>query len=150
MQSLLTKTAGAENSGLTDPRTGLPIYITTSVRMLYRKYYGLEKATSIQGRDYYGDKIRNAELNPIIAKDFADSADNTLHMYPSKKTSGISGGRPQWNWIEFRKFSPAAGVNRPFNIFVSIITPDHIIIVKIGPGWKPVSEEKRRVFIPRR
>ena len=78
-------------------------------------------------------------MNPIIAQDFADSAEGALHMFLQRKHLKFA-GRPQRNWIELRKFSPAA--NRPFNIFVSIIMPEYIGIIKVTSGWKTVLKKR--------
>jgi len=143
MQSLMIKTAGLESSGIDDPRTGLPIFVSTTVRLKYREYYSQARAEKLQGRESY-NAMRNTILNSIIAQDFAASAEGALHMFPSSSSSLQTRKR---NWIELRKFSSSG--NRPFNIFVSIIMPEYIGIIKVTSGWKTVPEAKRRLFVPR-
>ena len=139
----MIKTAGLESSGIDDPRTGLPIFVSTTVRLKYREYYSQARAEKLQGRESY-NAMRNTILNSIIAQDFAASAEGALHMFPSSSSNLQTRKR---NWIELRKFSSSG--NRPFNIFVSIIMPEYIGIIKVTSGWKTVPEAKRRLFVPR-
>ena len=64
MRELLLKTAGLEKSGLDDPRTGLPIYISTTVRLKYREYYSQSRSELYSGRESY-QSMRNSILNSI-------------------------------------------------------------------------------------
>jgi hypothetical protein len=143
MKALMIKSAGMENSGMDDPRTGLPIYISTTTRMKYRELYSQERAEKYTGRESY-KSLRNSQMNSIIAQDFAASYQNALHMFPSNSSDVGSRRR---NWIELRKFN-RSGMGT-FNIFVSIITPNYIGVIKVTSGWKPVPEDKRRMFVPR-
>lgn len=114
------KLAGAEKTILTDPKLGLPIYVTTSARLKYRQYYS--EAWAEQGeRDFYG-KMRNKILNEIIAQDYAASADKARHYYPANSSDIFSRKR---EWVEFRGVTPS----RPHNFFISIIGPNGIRIV---------------------
>ena len=139
----MVKTAGLENSGLDDPRTGLPIYVSTTVRLKYREYYSQSRSDRYEGRESY-QSMRNSILNSIIAQDFAGSSNGAIHMFPSNSSSVSTKKR---NWIEIRKFTSTG--NRPFNLFLSIITPDYIGVIKVTTSWKPVPEDKRRLFVPR-
>lgn len=119
-QNTITKKAEAEDSGLTDPRTGLPIQVTTTVRKNYRRYFSQEKAGAIS-RDVYSD-LRNSELNQIIAQDFAASASGVEHYFLAKSSDIVSRKR---NWIEIRKVYS----RRAFHFFLSIIGHNYIRII---------------------
>lgn len=86
--------SGVEESGVTDPHTGLPIRVSIGVRKLYREVFG-EKSVS------------NKELNQIIASDFAQDAGGVFHYFPSKTEQG--------SWIEIRK-SGKGYINYYFSI----------------------------------
>jgi hypothetical protein len=117
----IIKTAGAEDSGLTDPRTGFPIYITTTVRKKYREYFSESKAHDFN-REIYED-LRNSELNQIIAQDFAASSDNVRHHFLAKSSDLVSRKR---NWIEIRQ---VFAKGRPFHHFLGLIGPGYITII---------------------
>ncbi len=134
----LNKVAGSEDAGLSDPRTNLPIRVTTTVRMKYREYFNQSWADK-SGRDLYED-LRNSELNSIIAQDFAASQGGVVHLFVSK-SSDISSKRR--SWVEIRKVSG----HRPFNVFFSIIRPDAIDI--IGVSTRYFKPRKPRVFVPK-
>mgnify|MGYP001495417162 CR=1 FL=1 len=137
-QNGIIKTAGAEDSGLTDPRTGLPIYVTTTVRKKYRQYFSEEKAFSMN-RDVYSD-LRNSQLNQIIAQDFAASADNVRHHFLAKSSDVASRKR---NWIEIRKVYS----RRAFHFFLSVISSGQITI--IGTTTRYIQPTKPRMINPK-
>ena len=138
-QNNIVKKAGPEDSGMTDPRTGLPIYVTTTVRKKYRQYFSQEKADSVTGRDVYSD-LRNSELNQIIAQDFAASADNVRHHFLAKSSDLVSRKR---NWIEIRKVYS----RRAFHFFLSVISSGHITI--IGTTTRYMQPTKPRMINPK-
>ena len=135
MTKKIKKKAGAEPSVLTDPRTNLPIRVTTTVRIKYRKYFD----DRYEGRDILYD-MDNKVLNDIIAQDFAASADSAVHMFPSN-SSDIKSKRREW--IEIRQVK----TRRAFNFFLSIIRPGSIDI--IGATTRYNKPNKPRVFVPR-
>lgn len=132
----IIKTAGMEESTLTDPRTGLTIRVSTTVRMKYRKYFNDFWANK---RDVLYD-LSNRQLNDIIAQDFAVSSGDVVHMFLSNSSSIDSQKR---SWIEIRKVSSRGA----FNFFFSIIRPDGIDILTTSTRYK--KPRKPRVFIPR-
>jgi len=138
-QNNIVKKAGPEDSGLTDPRTGLPIYVTTTVRKKYRQYFSQEKAESVAGRDIYSD-LRNSELNQIIAQDFAASADNVRHHFLARSSDLASRKR---NWIEIRKVYS----RRAFHFFLSVIGSGQITI--IGTTTRYMQPTKPRIINPK-
>ena len=132
----IIKTAGLEESSFTDPRTGLVIRISTTVRIKYRKYYR-RGTQDVVNYNEFGSKsdssedsmhFTNTELNDIIAQDFARSSDGAKHMFVAN-TSNISSRKREW--VEVRSVTP----NRPFNIFFSVIRPEHIDIINISTRW---------------
>lgn len=134
----IVKTAGAEDSGITDPRTGLPIYVTTTVRKKYRKYFTQEMADRL-GRDVYTG-LRNSELNQIIAQDFAASANDVRHHFLSR-SSDLASGRK--DWIEIRR----AYSRRAFHFFLSAIYSEKIVI--IGTTTKYYKPTRPRMIDPK-
>ena len=125
-----------EQAALSDPRTGLPIRVSTTARIKYRKYFS----------EYWSEKrdmlfdLSNRELNDIIAQDFAASADSVVHMFVSN-TSSISNQKR--SWIEIRKVK----TRRAFNFFFSVIRPDGIDILTTSTRYR--RPNKPRVFIPK-
>jgi len=134
MPNVMYKKAEIEDSGLTDPRTNLPIRISTTTRIKYRKYFD-ERYTH---RDVLYD-LSNRQLNEIIAQDFAASADGALHMFLSKSSSIDTKKR---EWIEIRQVS----TRRAFNYFFSIIRPNGIDILTTSTRY--VRPRKPRLFVP--
>ena len=133
----IIKTAGMEESGLTDPRHNKPINVSTTVRKKYREYFSEFWADR---RDLLYD-LRNEQLNSIIAQDFAASHDDVRHMFPAG-SSDIDTRRREW--IEVRKANSRGGV---FNFFFAVIRPGSVDIINTSTRYfKP---RKPRVFIPR-
>ena len=128
------KKAGFEDAGLTDPRTNLPIRISTTTRIKYRKYFN-EKYSY---RDVLYD-LSNRQLNEVIAQDFASSADGALHMFLSKSSNVASRKR---EWIEIRQVSG----RRAFNYFFSVIRPDGIDVITTSTKYN--RPRKPRLFVP--
>ena len=95
MSEMIHKEAGMEDAGLTDPRTNLPIRVSTTARIKYRKYFNEFWSDR---RDMLED-LSNRQLNDIIAQDFAASADGVVHMFISNTSSIDSQKR---SWIEIR------------------------------------------------
>lgn len=132
----ILKKAGMEESALTDPRTGLKISVSTTVRLKYRKYFNEFWADR---RDVLYD-LSNRQLNDVIAQDFAVSSNDVVHMFLSNSSSVQSQKR---SWIEIRKVTSRGA----FNFFFSIIRPDGIEILTTSTRYhKP---KKPRVFVPR-
>ena len=137
MNNGFTKKAGLEESGVTDNRTQLPIRVSTTVRLKYRKYFSKEWGDR---RDVLYD-LNNPELNEVIAQDFRANHGNVIHMFLSNQSDIASRKRI---WVEIRKESSSG---RPFNFFFSIIRPDSIDI--IGTTTKYLKPKKPRVFVPK-
>ena len=135
MTNVMHKKAGMEESNLTDPRTNLPIRVSTTVRLKYRKYFDERFAH----RDVLYD-LNNKELNEIIAQDFAVSHDSALHMFLSK-TSNIASQKREW--VEIRQVKGRSA----FNYFFSVIRPDGIDIVTTSTRY--IKPKKPRLFVPK-
>ena len=134
MSIRIYKTAGMEPSSLNDPRTNLPIRISTTARIKYRTYFN----ERFSHRDVLYD-LSNRELNDIIAQDFAASAGSALHMFLAN-SSDMSSKRRQW--IEVRKVDNRSA----FNYFFSIIRCDGIDVITTSTRYhKP---RKARMFVP--
>ena len=135
MSDEIIKIAGMEESGLTDPRTGLPIRVSTTVRLKYRKYFN--EFWSSQREMLYD--LGNKQLNEVIAQDFAASHNGAIHMFLSN-TSNIETRKR--SWIEIRKVQGRSA----FNVFFAIIRTDGIDIITTSTRYfKP---QKPRLFIP--
>ncbi len=135
MLKKMYKKAAIEDSGLVDPRTSLPIRVSTTARLKYRQYFD-ERYTH---RDVLYD-LNNKELNEIIAQDFAVSANNALHMFLSKSSNIATKKR---EWMEIRQVTG----RRAFNYFFSIIRSDGIDI--LTTSTKYVRPKKPRLFVPK-
>jgi hypothetical protein len=133
MHNGFIKKAGIEASGVTDPRTGLPIGVSTTVRLKYRKYFSKEWGDR---RDVLYD-LNNPELNEVIAQDFAANQGNLVHMFLSNQSDVASRLRM---WIEIRAENR---MSRPFHFFFSIIRSDSIDI--IGTTTRYMKPKKRRL-----
>jgi hypothetical protein len=137
MDNGFVKNAGLEDSGVTDPRSGLPIRVSTTVRMKYRRYFGKEWGDR---RDVlYG--LHNPELNEVIAQDFRANAQNIVHMFLGNQSDIASRQR---TWIEIRR---EAASSRPFHFFFSIIRPGSIDI--IGTTTRYFRPSKPRIIDPK-
>ena len=136
MQIGLIKKSGMEEAALTDPRTGLPIRVSTTARIKYRKYFDEQFSDR---RDMLHD-LSNRQLNDIIAQDFAASSDSVVHMFVSN-TSSIQDQKR--SWIEIRKVK----TRRAFNFFFSVIRPDGIDIITTSTRYR--KPNKARVFVPK-
>lgn len=135
MDNELLKIAGMEEAGMTDPRTGLPIRVSTTVRMKYRKYFTEFWA---EKREVLYD-LGNKQLNEIIAQDFAVAHNDAVHMFLSNSSSIASQRR---SWIEVRKTQGRGA----FNFFFSVIRTDGIDLITTSTKYyKP---KKPRLFIP--
>ena len=134
MINKIIKKAGAEGSSLSDPRTNLNIFVTTTVRKKYREYF----KGKFSHREVLYD-LSNKQLNDIIAQDFAASSEGVIHMFLSKSSSLQTQRR---EWIEIRKVA-----NRDaFNFFFSVIRPDGIYIINVNTRY--IALKKPRVFDP--
>ena len=137
---MIYKNSGLEESSLSDPRTGLPIHISTTVRKKYRKYYSGQEAGAMKASGARTDfgMLSNVELNDIIAQDFAASFDKALHMFLSKSSNVKSKKR---EWIEIRGVS----VSRPFNVFFAVIRPSSIDLITVSTIWKKPRKARRPI-----
>ena len=129
------KKAGMEESGMTDPRTNLPIRVSTTARIKYREYFSKHS----DKRDVMDD-LSNRQLNEVIAQDFAASADSVKHMFLSNSSSLATRRR---TWIEIRKIETRTA----FHFFLSVIRPEAIDI--IGTNTRYHVPRKPRVFVPK-
>jgi hypothetical protein len=134
MKKGFIKKAGLEESGVTDSKSQLPIRVSTTVRLKYRKYFGKEWGDR---RDVLYD-LNNPELNEVIAQDFKANSDGVVHMFLSNQSDIASKKRM---WVEIRRES-AAG--RPFHFFFSIIRQDSIDI--IGTTTRYIKPKKARTY----
>jgi hypothetical protein len=134
MTEEIYKIAGIEDSSLTDPRTSLPIRISTTARIKYRKYFD----ERFSHRDVLYD-LSNRQLNDIIAQDFAASSGSALHMFLAK-SSDINSRRREW--VEVRK----VGSRSAFNYFFSIIRCDAIDVITTSTRY--IKPRKPRLFVP--
>lgn len=125
-----------EQATLSDPRTGLPIRISTTARIKYRKYFSENFS---ERRDILYD-LSNRQLNDIIAQDFAASSDSVVHMFLANESNIDTKRR---NWIEIRQVK----TRRAFNFFFSIIRSDGIDIITTSTRYK--KPRKPRVFVPK-
>lgn len=136
MANNFVKKAGMEQSTLSDPRTNLPIRVSTTARIKYRKYFN----------DFFSDRrevlydLSNRQLNDIIAQDFAASSDSVVHMFLSNESNIDTKRR---NWIEIRRVK----TRNAFNFFFSIIRADGIDIITTSTRYK--KPNKPRVFVPK-
>lgn len=136
MDTKIIKEAGMEQSTLTDPRTNLPIRVSTTIRKKYREYYDERFPDK---RDVMYD-LSNRQLNDIIAQDFAASSNSVEHMFLSN-SSDISSRKREW--IEIRKVETRSA----FHFFFAVIRSDGIDIITASTRYhKP---RKPRVFSPR-
>ena len=136
---MINKKAGLEESTLVDPRTNLPIRISTTVRMKYRTYYSGQEDAGLSGysrTDY--SRVSNVQLNDIIAQDFAASSEKALHMFLARSSEVSSRKR---NWIEIR----GVAVVRPFNVFFSAIRSGSIDIIGVTTVWKKPRKARRPI-----
>tara|TARA_B100001027_G_C16120372_1_gene264617 strand:+ start:246 stop:659 length:414 start_codon:yes stop_codon:yes gene_type:complete len=136
MGDIMIKKAGMEQATLSDPRTGLPIRISTTARIKYRKYFSENFS---ERRDILYD-LSNRQLNDIIAQDFAASSDSVVHMFLANESNIDTKRR---NWIEIRQVK----TRRAFNFFFSIIRSDGIDIITTSTRYK--KPRKPRVFVPK-
>lgn len=125
---MIIKNSALEETGRIDPRTTLPIRVSTTVRMKYRGYYSGQEFEHFSRANF--SNLGNKQLNEVIAQDFARSYQNAIHMFISKKTTSISGKK---EWIEIRR---CAITTRPFNFFFSVIRQDCIDIIYISTVYK--------------
>ena len=129
---MFIKQSGLEQSSLQDPRTNLPIRISTTTRVKYRRYYaGQESRNNLKN-------ISNTELNDIIAQDFAASSEKALHMFLSNSSNLETKKR---EWIEIR----GVYTYRPFNVFFSVIRDGSIDIITVSTIWKKPRNIRRPV-----
>lgn len=73
----MIKNSGLEETKITDPKTGKDIFVSTTARLVFRKYWP----------DKFGF-MRNANLNEIIAKNFSSQHD-VVHYFWIDKTKRI-------------------------------------------------------------
>lgn len=113
----MIKQAGMETTSVTDPSTGRAIRVSTTARLIYRKIY----AGQIEGIE----SMRNAQLNEIIAEDFANSAGRVVHYFQLGKKEDSQGR----SWAEIRNM--VKGGRGLFQFYVSAIRSDSVDILVI-------------------
>lgn len=106
----MQKYAGMESAEISDPRHQKDINVSTTVRMIFRKFWPAE---------YAG--MRNIRLNQVIAKDFAANSSNVYHYFWIDKEERLIG--------EIR--GGASG-----KMYISAIKGDSIDILTIQTSWK--------------
>lgn len=76
----MDKFAGLEESGISDKSNGNDIFVSTTVRLIFRK---------INPEEYAG--MRNSKLNAVIATDFANNSSNIVHKFWISKEKRVIG-----------------------------------------------------------
>lgn len=123
--------AALEPSSVTDPRTGRVIRVAVPVRIKYRQYFqGQTVGSSVRELLH---TLSNRELNDEIAKDFAASSNDVVHMFVSKE-SDRAANPPRIVWMEIRK--QQRGNRAIFNFFISKINEGFIDILAVTQGYK--------------
>lgn len=129
---MIKKAAAAlEPSTVTDPRTGRVIRVSVPVRIKYREYFQ-GQTVGTETREIL-HTFSNKDLNDEIAKDFASSANDVVHMFISKDSDRNS-SPPRLVWMEIRK--QTRGPRSVFNFFVSKINEGFIDILAVTQGYK--------------
>ena len=117
----MIKLGGLEETEKTDPRTNRDIFVSTTTRILFRKIFP----------DKYS-RMRNTQLNEIIAADFVQNSGNVYHYFwIDKKNRTIA---------EIRK--GAAGT-----FYISALRSDRIDILTIQNSWKTPKFNPRKDII---
>lgn len=115
---MIIKLAGLEETGISDPETGLPIYISTTTRLVYRHMY----------RNYPDlgySTMRNARLNQIIAEEFANSSSKVVHHFKLGKSGDSE-----------RAVGEIRNRNGTVMFFISAIGGSSINILTLQSAWK--------------
>ena len=117
----MIKSAGLEQTSVSDPVHGKPIKISTTLRLLYRKIYN-----DPNWRDF--TKMRNETLNEIIAQDFASSSGKIMHYFALGKIND-----QQRDLGEIRNMMiDGRGIAR---FYVSAIRDDSVDVISIQSRW---------------
>ncbi len=120
----MQKIAAMEETEVVDPKTNKPIRISTTNRLVFRHSF-----------DEYRE-VRNARLNILIAKDFAEKANSVLHYFrlgEKEKTrtefspEGAEKGQVYANVGEIRGTSSF--------YYISAVREDSIDILTIQNSW---------------
>jgi hypothetical protein len=111
----MIKLAGLEETMITDPGTGSKIRVSTTTRKMYRHIF--------RGEEH--ESMRNARLNEIIAKDFADSSGKIVHHFRLGKV-----GDPDRSVAEIRNKNGSA------MFFISIDRGSYIDVLTLQSAWK--------------
>jgi hypothetical protein len=121
----MLKKASLEDSGVSDPKTGKKIRISTTIRLMYR----------IADPDIYG-AMRNARLNVKVAEDFAGHSSNVKHYFrlgkkdtsrTEHKPAGAEEGQVYANVAEIR------GIEGTY--FISAVKESTIDVLTIQDTW---------------
>ncbi len=108
----LNKIAAMEPSGIIDPASGLPISVSTTTRLMFRKI-----------NPQY-EKTRNNELNKVIAESFAASSSRVVHRFYLKPSKDIA---------EIRNMQGPSAWTVMF--FISVVRAGFIQILTLQNGW---------------
>lgn len=115
---MLTKLAGMEETGVTDPATGLSIFISTTTRIMYRHIYRSNPELGYSS-------MRNAHLNQIIAEDFANSSSKVVHHFKLGKSGDAERG-----------IGEIRNRNGTVMFFISSVGGSSINILTLQSAWK--------------
>lgn len=113
----MIKKAGIEESTVADPATGLPIRVSTTVRKVYRKKF--------RGMEEGYERMKNAELNEIIAEYFAASSSKVVHYFKLGKI-----GEQDRTVAEIRNRSGST------MFYISAIRGGNIDVLTLQNAWK--------------
>lgn len=129
----MKKTAGLEDTGITDQVHGKPIRVSTTVRMIYRKTWN-----NPEFRDF--SSMRNTTLNEIIARDFVNSSDKVIHYFALGRIND-----QQRDLGEIRNLSiDGTGL---FKFFISAVRDGSVDILTIQSKYiKPVDKNGKPIF----
>jgi hypothetical protein len=114
---MFLKTASIESSGIKDPASGYEIWVSVTIRKFWRETY------STPDQDF--SKMRNADLNQVIARKFSDSSDKVTRRFPLKDSQNF----PE----EFAELRNMRGTTM---FFVSGVKDGRIVIFSIQSAYK--------------
>lgn len=123
--------AALEPSSVTDPRTGRVIRVAVPVRIKYRQYFQ-GQTVGLSTREML-HTLSNKDLNDEIAKDFAASSNDVVHMFFSKD-SDLTSNPKRIVWMEIRR--QQRGSRAIFNFFISKVNEGFIDILTVTQSYK--------------
>lgn len=122
----MIKTAGMEETQVTDPKTGLPVRISTSTRIMFRYIFRNNPELGYSN-------MRNERLNQIIAESYSESSDKVVHHF-KLKSSNVDGMEQDIG--EIRNMSRSA------MFFITRISGGTADILVLQPAYRPPKYKK--------